>query len=154
MTNCTSNCLYFDAALGQILRQGEQQQKLISPNCAQVLFPGPVKGLEMSIECLCLIYQIHTYTLDRYCLKVYTPQVWQDQPRQKKTEVASLTNETKNRVKNTRWRSHRVFFTRFFVEFGGKPPKFFLPRLILPHEVSINTLGLEILRLCPSPLTG
>ena len=51
--------------------------------------------------------------------------MWQDQPRQKKTEVASLTNETKNRVKNTRWQSHRVFFTRFFVEFGGKPPKFF-----------------------------
>ena len=30
----------------------------------------------------------------------------------------SPTNERKNRVKNTRWRSHRVFFTRFFLEFG------------------------------------
>jgi len=30
----------------------------------------------------------------------------------------STTNERKNRVKNTRWRSHRVFFTRFFLEFG------------------------------------
>ena len=30
----------------------------------------------------------------------------------------SPTNERKNRVKNTRWRSYRVFFTRFFLEFG------------------------------------
>ena len=30
----------------------------------------------------------------------------------------SPTNERKNRVKNTRWQSHRVFFTRFFLEFG------------------------------------
>ena len=73
------------------------------------------------------------------CFKVYTPQVWQDQPRQK-TEAASLTNETKKvSEKHEVAKPPSVFHEVFFVEFGVKPPKFFLLRLILPHEVSINT---------------
>ena len=43
-------------------------------------------------------------------LCVYTPFVWQNQPRQK-TLVAVLL---KNLVKNTQWLRHLVFFTRFF----------------------------------------
>ena len=76
MTNCTSNCLYFNAALGQILQQGKYiwqitVLKFILPKCGRINRGKKLRRLH-----------------------------WQ--------------TKQKNRVKNTRWRSHRVFFTRFF----------------------------------------